>query len=283
MVLVVVVTVVAAGCVEYREVGNTWDKWKSELPRQSKGQDQKPGSTVSTTSTFDQPTWAIELTSFTGKKQTAQAHRYAKDLHRKTNMPGLWVESDSDKTYVYRGRYLDPGGIGGKSDLRQTRMIQIDNTLQFKNAKIVRVDERHADIKHGSGVTRAMSLKHYSGRDLYSLQVGVYDELYGKNFREACELRVAQLNKLGEQAYFYHSAHQSMVTIGLYTHDIAFTPVRVQMPGSTTPVWQDQYSPLIRDLQKKKFPHNIYNGQSDPTDESGASTRLDTSSLVRVP
>lgn len=279
----ILVMAAAGGCVEHRVVGGTWQDWKSELPNQVGDGGGRVGEGANRAAhVFDQPTWAIELASFTGEKQVAAAQRFVGDLQRKTNMPDLWAAADDKKTYVYRGWYLDPGNITGKSDVRQTRMIKVDNKPLFKSAKMVRVDERHGEPDRGTGVTRAMNLKRYSGQELYSLQVAVYDELFGGNYRQACEKRVAQLNKEGEPAYYYHGPNQSMITIGLHTHDTAFDRVRVQMEPDKPAVWQDNYSATIRQLQER-FPRNIYNEQFDEPENADNPAARGSSMIVRIP
>ncbi len=269
----------AAGC-EYEEkvLKSTWGDFEQEVgTRSQSGRRARPTAAR----TFDQPTWAIELSSFKGDKQATEAERFAQQLYKRTRVPDLWVASNDDATYVYRGQYLDDKGLSARSDLRQTRMLQVEGARPFESAALVRVDERHGEPDRGTGVTRKMNLKKYSGQELYTLQIAVYDELYGNNYREACEKRVVELNKVNEQAYFYHGPHRSMVTVGLFTRDDAFVKIKkMNTDGSTFD--QEQYSPQTKQYQER-YPHNIYNEQDQKTDKDGNPTHLISSGLVKLP
>lgn len=108
--------------------------------------------------------------------------------------------------------------------------------------------------------------------DMFSLQILVYDSDYGLKFREAAEQAARTLRNDGDESYYYHGPHRSMVLVGLFTYEKAFD----SHPGG-----QDTYSQTVRQLQKK-FPYNALNGRTIIEKVKGKSNTIQSSFLVRI-
>ena len=131
--------------------------------------------------------------------------------------------------------------------------MQFDGLRPYENVKVVKAINPAKRVGGpggpGSDDVNPINLKPFLGQGLYSLQVAVFDEEGGKQFREAAEAHARQLREEGYDAYYYH-AQRSTVTVGLFLYEEAFT----QEIGVA-----DRYSPLVRALQER-FPHNLFNG-----------------------
>jgi len=253
-----------AGCTYERVVGSTWDVFADKMAAGG-AQDVTVGGTErrTTPSLYNRdglaetPGWAILVKTFEGRKHARLASQFVKKLQQETNMSDLWSKKHEGKTYVYRGRYFSPSGYAARDELRQTRMTPFDGERPFENIEIARVVQNKVEPGDTGKVevTKEMDLAQYGGQDLYSLQVGVYDQAYGKDFRRAAETCAAIFRAAGDKAFFCHKPHLSMVTVGLFTRDDAFVPIQV---GNHM---QDSYSPMVRTLQKK-HPYNLLNGRT---------------------
>ena len=220
--------------------------------------------------------WAILLRTFEGRGHARQADRFVRHLRQEANMTDLWTSTHEQQTYVYRGEFYNPEGFNAEDALRQTRMARLDQGRPFQDVAIARIVRAAvADAAGGVAANRAeMDLLGHAGKDLYSLQVGVYDEDFGKDFREAAEEFARFLRAAGDQAFYCHKPHNSMVTVGLFTHDQAFEAQRI---GDVT---QDAYAPAIRQLQGK-HPNNLLNGRTIVVTEKGRPAGNQESFLVR--
>jgi len=252
------------GCREERVVNSTWDNFADKFASAGGGasvggrtSDKSDSNGLYDNRRAEEGDWAILIRTFDGKGHAKQAKQFVKKLQQDTNMSDLWTKKHDGKTYVYRGRYFDPNGIAASDELRQTRMTQFEDERPFQHVTVAQVVRKR--IEPGDAgeveVTADMDLSRHSNQDLYSLQVGVYDEDYGKGRRRAAEQFAAVLRSEGDKAFFYHKPYRSTVTVGLFAREEAFVPMRV---GNHT---QDAYSPAVRELQKK-YPYNLLNGRT---------------------
>ena len=272
------------GCApETRVVNSTWDRFADDVASQGgdvsvAGRDRdKPDSNgLYEDSPKSEADWAILIRTFNGKGHAKQAKQFVKQLQQDTNMSDLWTKKHDGKTYVYRGRYFDPNGFAANDELRQARMTRFEDERPFQNVRLAQVVWNR--IESGDGgkveVTTEMDLSRHANRDLYSLQVGVYDEAYGKERRHAAEQFAAVLRADGNMAFFCHKLHMSMVTVGLFAREEAFVPIQV---GNHT---QDGYSPAVHKLQQK-HPYNLLNGRTIILKERGKRIGEQPSCLVQ--
>ena len=91
-----------------------------------------------------------------------------------------------------------------------------------------------------------LDLRRFSNMSAYSLQIAVFDAGAGGDFRDQAELYAKSLREKGEEAYFYHGPHRSMVTVGVFSaNDFE--------QGGT-------YGARIRAVQER-FPYHTVNGE----------------------
>jgi hypothetical protein len=207
--------------------------------------------------------FAIHLASFEGKKARKQADGLRDRLVDDMKIPGVWVWEGEGRAVVYRGRYPNPLIDDAARDLRQTRLIQVDGKRLFEDADVMPV---------GAGTSASiveMDLKRHSGK--HTLQIAVYDDAFGPDFRNAAERAATELRKQGNEAYFYHGPNRSLVTVGLFDR-----ADRDSVNGV------EGYGERARLLQQK-FPYNLVNGLTIKERRNGKELGEQPSFLVEVP
>lgn len=209
--------------------------------------------------------WSILLASFVGMDQQKQAQDMIEQLN-KLNVNDVWLAEEDGYTHVYRGKFNDPTKPEVESALRQSRMIKLGDDRPFASARLVAA--RPALEISASD----MDLKRYRDQGLYSLQVAVYDDTAGTNYKQLAEEAAANLRKDGDQAYYYHGKFRSMVTVGIFTYDEAWTR-RIKV--------SDMYSPTVLKLQEK-YPYNLFNGRTVIEKVDGQKVREQPSFLVQI-
>ena len=226
-------------CVYERVVSDGW----ASLRNLSDTPEKRRSSTAlqdSTTSPQRSSGWTILLETFEGSASQEQAIGLIRDLQQQTHTPDLWLRSQRGMVYVYRGRYGRPDDPQAENDLRQTRLLNVADQRPFSDAYLVPI----GSVDGAS--SNPLDLRRFSG--MYSLQVAVYDDAYGPDFRKAAEKAASALRSDGDEAYYYHGPHRSMVTIGLFTDSDFIQRGPVQ-----------GYGPRILELQEK-YPYNLANG-----------------------
>jgi hypothetical protein len=209
--------------------------------------------------------WAIRLASFAGMDQQNQAQQLVEELKR-MNVDDAWMTDEDGYTHVNRGKFNDPTRPEVQSALRQSRMLKVGNDRPFAAARLVAARPA-LEISSSD-----MDLKRYRDQGLYSLQVAVFDEELGPDYKKYAEQIAADYRKDGDQAFFYHGKYRSMVTIGLFTYDQAW--IKRMNVG-------DAYSEAVLNLQKK-FPHNVFNGRLVIEKIAGKKVSEQSSCLVQV-
>jgi hypothetical protein len=201
--------------------------------------------------------WAIQVARFSGDNARDQALAMMAEIRRQHQLYDLHLHREPEHSSVMRGAFDDPHSAYAQRMLEQTRALRMGSRT-FADAEMVPMG--------GGPATNPLDLRRYSGTDMLTLQVAAFDEAGGRNFREAAELYAQQLRRQGEEAYFYHGAYLSMVTIGLFTND-DFTE-------------RGQYGPRIRRLQDR-HPHNLVNGMT-LIERVGDQRREQPSFIVRI-
>ena len=248
------------GCVYTRVVKDGWAPLRAlggaSSPSPSKANRTPHGRLA------DRSSWAILIASFEGDRRQRQAERLIKRLRQEAHLPDLWLENGPDQTHVYRGRYSDPGGVDATEALRQTRMVQLGDTRPYTSASLIPLGPQ------ARGGADPLDLRRHTG--MLSLQIGFYDDAFGRGYREAAQEAARELRAQGEEAYYYRGPHRSMVTIGLFTED-DFVQQGVQ----------SVYGPRIKELQAR-FPYNLGNGRTLIEKIQGKHVGEQPSFLVRV-
>ena len=257
----VLLAIMAGGC-EQQVVYNSWSSFeklaagdRDRKPTNRDGRERRSGSGGK---------WAIHLSSFSGPDASRQAEALAKRVREKSSLTQVWVHEAPDRAIVYRGRYASADDPEAVNALRQTRMTKIDSKRPFEKSRIASIDAATKVVRGPH------DLLQFPG--MYTLQVEVYDDDIGPQFRDLAEQRTDVLRKDGDDAYFYHGPHRSMVCVGLFTARQAFV-----RQGTT-----DTYAPAVRALQRK-HPHNLHNGGTVIERARGRNLGEQGSSLVHVP
>ncbi len=246
------------GCVYERVVRDGWAPLR-KLGWAQQSEDSQSRAAPTAAARTDQ--WSVLIQTFQGPQRDQQALTLIQHLETQTRVPDLWVQDRGNQSAVMRGRYSDPADPAAMNALRQTRLLKVGNQT-FESAQLV-------SLGHGAyAASSKLDLRQHTG--MYSLQIGYYDENYGDEFRKAAEQAAQALRTGGDEAYYYHGPHRSMVTIGLFT-DYDF--------GRDGPQWT--YGPRIKALQDK-HPYNLGNGKTLLQKTGGQAIGQQPSFLVRV-
>jgi len=237
-----------------------------------------PAAPAASKATHTPDKWAILIQSLDGPGHYEQAQQRVQQMRSEAHLPDLWLQKRDHQTHIFRGLYANPNDPVARSDLRQTRMIKLSGKGSLGSAQLMPLGAG------AQGAADALDLRQYPG--MYSLQIGYYDEAFGKNFRQAAEQAARALREQSNreqdhrkqndpargnaEAYYYHGQHRSMVTIGLFT-DADFEQQGVQRV----------YGRHIKALQEK-YPFNLGNGRTIIQKVGGENAGEQSSFLVRV-
>lgn len=247
-----------AGCeMETRVIRSSWDSFPA---------DPKPRQTQKTRG-YQNPTggqgWAIQLLQITGPTRHDQTRELVQQLREQTTLADIWIEDVGDVATIYHGRFTKASDPQIRIALKQVQTIQLDGIKPFTQSQLVPL------VGHGRAIADPLDLRQFIG--YYSLQIGFYDDAFGKNFRKAAEQAVQSLRSDGHEAYYYHGPYRSILAIGVFSYDQAFVSAGTH----------DTYAPQIRELQKT-FPYNLGNGVTLIQKRNGKLIGEQKSSLIRV-
>lgn len=247
MLCLVMLALGAIACeVEKRVVRDGWGDLRS-MAQPNARKDSMRNREGATTEPASAPQgWAILLESFEGPNASQRARELEQRLRKEAYVPDLWLHAAGGKVHVVRGRYPLPDVDAAQRDLRQSRMLMLDGLRPYENVQLMPLGGAAAANSANPQNPRGWDVKLYPG--MYTLQIGFYDENFGKDFRDAAEKAVATLRQNGEDAYYYHGPNRSLVTIGLFT-DADFVKENNVLV----------YGPRVRQLQER-FKYNLGNG-----------------------
>ena len=215
--------------------------------------------------------FTIPLETYRGPDRLRKSHARIRALKEKAGLADLWTLDLDGVLRLYHGRFPRENDPLAQVALEQVRSVQLDGKRPYKDAKVQPLDPRS-----GSSTARdfdEFNLRRFSDQGYLTLQIAVYDEAYGPDFRRAAEQAAKALRDDDTQAFHYHGPHRSMVTVGLFTFEQHFV-----QKGK-----QRAYGPEIEKLQRE-FPYNLVNGVTAILkNEDGQPIGEQESSVVRVP
>ena len=233
--------------------------------------DQKPAAALNPDDPESRQVWTIELERYTGRDRLQKARQLSDRLTSEAGLSDVRIEDRSGFAVVSIGRVYDPGTSMAREILNQVRQAELDGFRPYANARF------EPTVRGGRQVYDELNLRQYAG--MYTLQIGFYDQQFGKDFRTAAEKAARSLRKDGDEAYYYHGTHRSLVTVGLFNHATAFVERENPLaPGTRI----EGYSPAVRELQEK-YPYNLGNGLTLIESVKGEVIGEQESALVRVP
>lgn len=215
--------------------------------------------------------YTIELETYRGPDRLRKAHARIRQLKEQAGLADLWTLDLDGVLRLYHGRFARENDPLARLALKQVRSLQINGDRPYDDAQIQPLDPR------GGAASKRdyedLNLRRFSDQGYLTLQVAVYDEAYGPEFRKAAEQAARALREDGDRAFYYHGPHRSMVTVGLFTFDRHFV-----QEGK-----QRAYGPEIEKLQQK-YPYNLVNGITViEKNKDGEVIGEQKSSVVRVP
>lgn len=211
--------------------------------------------------------WAISLRSFTSPGHQAEAQAEAQRLREQLGRRDIRVRALPSGSAVVAGAFREPGTRAAQDELTNFRAMTIGGVRPFASAFLVpEATKRDLGLLPEYDLLQARTR---APNAVYTLQVGVYESPDRSEAKRAAEQMAMTLRGEGEQAYYYHGRHRSMVTIGAFDesdYDERF--------GAR--------SPVIMELQRR-YPHNLVNGRTLMVSQPGNDAVAQSSWLVRIP
>jgi hypothetical protein len=273
--LAVLAMCMIAGCAENTRT--------DQSPQFQDYADQSSGVLVDDTASRDRKEvgeWSIVLTSIaSGRMEHATLLLDA--IQNKGGLPQAYITERSDGLAIAYGHYSGAEDPKARADLARIRDITLDGGTPYTGSFLAAPSG--TTLKGSNPNHDLRNVKERMGeRAVYTLQIGVYGpddysdpspkEL--EEFRGAAEQAVAELRGQGEQAFYFHAATRSMVTIGVFSRD--------DHDASLTPPLE---SSALKEL-RKRFPNNTLNGmgiRETIRTEQGRMKRIQRSQLVEIP
>ncbi|MFP4144980.1 MAG: hypothetical protein ACOCTI_07115 [Phycisphaeraceae bacterium] len=256
-----------SGCVETRIVRDGWADWYDLADQDQSEQKRSVDAALPAAS---EQMWAIHLASFDGKDRGEKATTFVRRLREECGADG-WVREIGEEVHVYRGPFMQRRSDTARAALRETRSLSVPGFGRLRDAEMTAVPDTETEAES------PWDLSNY--HNLYTLQIGFYDDNYQGSRWKAAEEAVRVLREEGHEAYFYHGPVRSMVTIGLFDYDESHDP----QPAPYDPqVRIDGPSETIRQLQEE-FPYNLANGRTMIQKKNGKVLGKVPSALARVP
>lgn len=224
--------------------------------------------------------WTVVLAVFRGDQRREMAQRLQEQIRARTTLTDTFVEDRSGATIVGYGRFLTQNDPAAARALKTARETFIAGQAPFAAAFLMAPDVTVIAGAPGGTASRpefdlARVRATMGPTARYTLQIAAYG---APDFRDSptpaqlaearrlAEEAVAILRRQGEPAFFYHGPEMSMVTVGIFDHDV--------LSRESTP----EFLAL-----KRRYPHNLYNGQGIRQRITGGPTEMQPSILVQIP
>lgn len=221
--------------------------------------------------------WMVALGVFRGEERDSASRVMLRRVQTEGGLPNAYVVKRNEAVVVGVGSFAGADDPGAEEELKRVQELVIGGMKPYARAFLAppAAGEMQGQMPQYN-LVRANEM--FGEKAVQTVQVGVYgrDDLRQpkeedlKEVRRAAEQAAYRLRQEGEQAFYYHGATRSMVTIGVF--DVSdFDP---QVPNFK--------SEALRGVQKR-FPYNLYNGAAIKERRKGAPERLQPSSLVAIP
>lgn len=233
--------------------------------------------------TTDAKAWSIVLATF-------PANVSIEELNAALNMAAVMGIRDAypdrrgSSIAVAYGMFARGDDPAAREALNQVQRLEVEGRRPFATAILVpppltSVEGSLPDYDLGTVRARVADAA-------FTLQVAVYKRTDNKaatdadlaQFRKAAEQAVMEYRRQGEEAYYYHTARASTVTIGVFTED-DYSGRQIRPDGRVT-TGAPVPSPALAELIKK-FPHTLVNGQGLALGSNNQ--RLQPSMVVEIP
>ncbi len=167
--------------------------------------------------------WSIVIVSAGGEAADSSARDMLMKVQTRGNLPEAFTERRGNAVVVAYGAYEGPDDAAAQRDLQRIRSMEIDGARPFENATLS--PPPFKALTGGIPQFNLATLKQSRGKNaVYTLQVAMYTRL-GTNVvsaedlrlcREKAEEAVVELRREGEEAFYFHGPHGSMVTVGVF-------------------------------------------------------------------
>jgi hypothetical protein len=171
------------------------------------------------------------------------------------------------------GRFADPSDPAAQAELQRVREIVIQGDKPFVDSFLA--PPLKGAVAGSRPEYNLSRMRERLGKGRWvTLQVGVYERTDVATpsaedlatIRKAAEDAAVQLRREGEQAFYFHGARRSMVTVGTFPEKDVVNPEKTMIPQAVA-------------LQKR-HPYNLLNGAGYKANATG---KLTASAFVLVP
>lgn len=227
-------------------------------------------------------TWSIVLATFPANVSIDELNA-ALNAAALVGVPDAYPDRRGSSIAIAYGSFPNGDAPAARDALQQIQDLEVDGRRPFATAILVpppltAIDGSLPDFDLATIRARVPGAA-------FTLQVAVYKRTDNKaatdadlaQFRKAAESAVLEYRRQGEEAFYYHTARASTVTLGVFSeNDYSGRQVR---PDGRVTTGAPVPSPALAELIKK-FPHTLINGQGLAV---GSSQRLQPSMVVEIP
>ncbi|MEM7622010.1 MAG: hypothetical protein AAF235_02265 [Planctomycetota bacterium] len=223
--------------------------------------------------------WTIVL--FKPDLARAPADQWLASVQQDSGLSGAFLLPRDGELFVAVGTYNDPAARRTQRDFERIRTLRVGNARPYANARILPISTGAAGSNPTYDLRNVQAERGLAAK--FTLQVGLYRKEDGRtpsprelaDIRQAAEEAVDDLRAQGEEAFYWHTAFASLVTIGVFGETDLDTDLNPPAEG-----------PRIREL-RDRHPNNLINGlgalRRGRTIDGRAYERLEPSVLVEIP
>lgn len=209
--------------------------------------------------------WQIVLASFGGASAREEAQALAAQV-QSLGLDGAYADQRGKGWVVAYGRYASLASPQAHEDLARIKQMTLEGDRPFAAAVLAPPEQRRIA---GSipEYDLATVRQRYGSSAAYTLQVAIYTRMDRREpsaadlaqFRKAAEEAANRLRREGQEAFYYHTARSSMVTVGVFTYKDCDATRR--LPNGEITTGPAKESPAVA-AAKERNPYNLVNGQA---------------------
>ncbi|MCA9293763.1 MAG: hypothetical protein KDA20_08115 [Phycisphaerales bacterium] len=208
--------------------------------------------------------WGVVLENFTGPHHAAQATLRKDELEAALERGDLSVRTTTSGSAILLGSHANADDPGAQRDLAWARNLDVGGNRPYQRAFLAPPAAGDRGSRPEFNLANAKAT--YGKSAIYTLQIAVWDMPDRAKARAEAERQAIELRQEGFEAFYYHGAQRSMVTVGVFT-------------ASDYNLVSGEIDVAVRAAQER-FPNNLLNGE--PYRAAGE-RRLVGSALVRIP
>ncbi len=227
--------------------------------------------------------WSIVLATFPANEDPERFNA-AMNAVVAAGITDAYPDRRGSSVVIAYGSFASGDDPDARQALQQIQSLQIDGKRPFQTALLV--PPPLTSVEGSLPDFDLASLRAKVPGAAFTLQVAVYERTDGKiatdadlaQFRKAAEQAVMAYRGEGAEAFYYHTARASTVTIGIFREEDYSG--RHTRPDGTVTTGAPVPSPALAEVIKK-YPYTLINGQGLAVRSTGG--QLQPSLVVEIP